>query len=364
MPNKTDIEWTDLTSNPVKFRVKATGQRAWHCEKVSPGCAKCYAERLELGRFGSGRPFTPEGGKDLEAYLDEAELLKILRMKPGTSAKHGGPVKIFLEDMSDLFGAWVKDEWLDKIFAVMALRPDLIFQVLTKRAERMQQYFADPVERHMRIEDAGQFDEFQMIEASRLPYENLWLGVSVENEARKEERILKLLATPAAVRWVSVEPMLEEVNLERPVCPKHGFDEMGCDNKCQDYCAACDREKVECDVRLPIRDLRWIVCGGESGRGARPFDIAWPRSLLAQAKCAGVPVFMKQLGRNPTKYVSDGTDSGESDDVPLMLDNPKGGDPAEWPSDLQVREFPHIPCVLGGQQNFALKGPALPRAKA
>ena len=135
------------------------------------------------------------------------------------------------------------------------------------------------------------------------PPANLWIGVSVEDQARADERIPTLLKIPAALRWLSVEPLLEPVDLT----PWLGSGGIG-----------------------------WVVVGGESGKGARPCDLAWVRSIRDQCKAAGVPVFVKQLGSRP--MAGDVPILGATS--PIRLRNPKGGNPAEWPADLGVREFP------------------------
>lgn len=313
MPNKTTIEWTDFTSNPIRFRVKGSGERAWHCEKVSPGCAHCYAEGLELGRFGLGWPFTPAGGKDLEAYLDEDELKKILTMKPREPGRLGAgkPRMIFIGDMTDIFGDWVPDVWLDKLFAVMALRPDLIFQVLSKRAHRMAEYFKDK-QRHNSIELAA-----EALKPGReamggkhilplLPLPNVWLGVSVEDQPRADERIPHLLRCPAAVRWLSCEPLLGPLDLDQPRCEKHDREFARVDEHYGEICTECAADggtgEMPCGMWLDgcaienKSGIGWVVLGGESGRFARPPHPDWFRSLRDQCQAEGVPFFFKQWG--------------------------------------------------------------------
>lgn len=321
MPNKTTIEWTDFTSNPIRFRVKGSGERAWHCEKVSPGCAHCYAEGLELGRFGSGRPFTPAGGKDLEAYLDEGELKKILTMKPRGPGRLGAgkPHMIFIGDMTDIFGEWVPFERLDKLFAVMALRPDLIFQVLTKRAERMVEYLT----RRSLIPGGTMMgglqpwktpcdDVYRIVRKTKpdaellWPLPNVWLGVSVEDQARAAERIPHLLRCPATVRWLSCEPLLGPLDLDQPRCEKHDREFARVDEHYGEICTECAADGGTGEMPHGMwldgcaienkSGIGWVVAGGESGRYARPPHPDWFRSLRDQCEAAGVPFFMKQMG--------------------------------------------------------------------
>jgi protein gp37 len=206
--------------------------------------------------------------------------------------------------MSDLFGEFVPDEFIDRIFAVMALCPQHTFQVLTKRAERMRDYLggkglAQERRDHIAIEAMDlrdtlserhgllRFtDEQCCIQPDRWPLPNVWLGVSVEDQRRADERIPLLLGTPAAVRWISAEPLLGP---------------------------------------LPIlytswggKRLDWVVIGGESGPQARPFNIEWARSIIAQCKAADVPCFVKQMGAS--FYEDRGSTRRR-----ILLDDRKGG---------------------------------------
>lgn len=139
----------------------------------------------------------------------------------------------------------------------------------------------------------------------RLDGKRVWLGTSVEDQATADERIPLLLQTPAAVRFVSLEPQLEHVDLFAWVTGHKGFG------------------------------LDWVIVGGESGPGARPFDVAWARSVVNQCKAAKVPAFVKQLGSRWARGQNIGRDASLQ-----KLRNSKGGDPSEWEKDLRVREFP------------------------
>lgn len=260
MSQSTAIQWTDATWNPVRG-----------CVKVSPGCKNCYAETFaERFRGVQGHPY--EQGFDLR--LVPEKLAEPLTWKR--------PRRVFVNSMSDLFQDGVPDEYIDRVFAVMERCPQHIFQILTKRAERMCDYCST---RHG-IESVS-------------PLENVWLGVSVENQERAEERIPALLQTPAAIRFVSYEPALGPIDFS-------GW----------------------------LGGLDWIIVGGESGPGARRFDVEWARSAVQQCKEADVPVFVKQLGAEPV-------DGGELVAFRgLFLKDRKGGDMSEWPEDLRIREFP------------------------
>jgi len=181
------------------------------------------------------------------------------------------PRLVFVNSMGDLFHEDAPREWIDAAFEVMKSCPQHRFQVLTKRHDRMRDYMRD-----------------------RDPLPNVWLGVSVEDQRRAEERLPVLLGTPAAIRFASVEPMLEPV-----------------------------------DLRPWLHSLDWVIVGGESGEflvfsyAARPFNLAWARDVLAQCRAAGVPCFVKQMGSIPV-------DAGER----IRLRADKGGDITEWPEDI------------------------------
>lgn len=306
----TDIEWTDKTWNPV------TG-----CTKVSAGCKNCYAETV-ANRFWGERKFT-----DVQTHPDRLDAP--LRWRK--------PRRVFVNSMSDLFHEDVPDEFIDRVFAVMALSPQYTFQVLTKRPVRMRSYCRTLGRHHEsdRVSIAakslgGSFRWTLGACGWHLP--NVWLGVSVENQAAAEERIPLLLQTPAAVRFLSCEPLLGPVKLCRG-CP--GCSAGDCGVLCND-------------------GISWVIVGGESGPCARPCDVAWIRSIVEQCRAAKVACFMKQLGAKPIardrwdmseeRFADlDASEDGWSEadgPVVLRLRDRKGGDQSEWPEYLRVREFP------------------------
>lgn len=320
--NLTPIEWTDFSANPVKYR-SLDGRVVWACEKISPGCANCYAEKLSH-RYGGVRragEWNAAVMKTLTPFLDEAELRKMLTATQIQGRAVAGS-KCFIGDMTDVFGEWVPDALLDRLFAVMALRSDVTWQVLTKRAKRMRAYFAvdwnAPLSecREARVgreaaaiarkvlgedPDAPNWDVFW-----DWPLPNVWLGTSAEDQRRADERIPELLQTPAAVRFVSAEPLLGPINLAPWIT------------------------EVE-PPSPPIID--WLIPGGESGAGARQCDIAAIRSLVAQCSEAGVACFVKQLGARAVDGERPWFYAGGRYD-------PKGSKIAFWPADLRVRQFP------------------------
>lgn len=278
---KTKIEWSQYTSNPIQYRDKA-GNVVWGCVHTSPGCFKCYSEALAK-RYGRGGKFDVKTMADLTPFVNQKEIHSILTYKPASGKM------CFLGDMTDIFGEWVPFELIDQVFAAMALRPDVTFQILTKRSDRMREYLSheDVAQRIgelvMLHEFTNDFDsdyEFDARDASLdyWPLPNVWLGVSAENQQYADERIPKLLETPAAKRFISYEPALGPLSLQAIVA----MDGDG---------PASDLSWIGSDARID-----WVICGGESGPGARPMQPEWARSVRDQCVVAGVPLFFKQWG--------------------------------------------------------------------
>lgn len=348
------IEWTHFTANPLRYR-DPDGNVVHACIHKSTGCLHCYAETL-AGRWGrAGKKFTAENMKGLTPFLDESELKRMLTLKAASGRM------CFIGDMTDIFGEWVPFELLDKLFAVFALRPDVIWQVLTKRAWWMREYcsrFSGSVS----IDDAGILQSHahprnDNYRASFLtwPLSNVWLGVSCENQQYADERILLLLQTPAAKRFISYEPALDKIEISNYLMPPTSLP-----GKHRQLSPGEWIVDVE-GAHLMWRGLDWCIAGGESGPGARPFNIQWARSIVQQCKAADVPVFVKQMGGNAQTrndqvadvwHYADGSDmdTAEGPDHPqyqyqgglvtLTLKDRKGGSMEEWPDDLRVREFP------------------------
>lgn len=275
MADRTPIEWADATWNPN------TG-----CSRVSEGCRNCYAEIMAArfskpGQWGEGLAQIvrkPDGSADHrwtgQVRLNDRALTQPLRWRK--------PRRIFVCSTSDLFHEGVPDEWLDRVFAVMALAPQHTFMVLTKRPERARRYFEgyeEAGEFHTGIRDALIEGAAQAIYAARtgedpslwlsvsLPLPNVWLGTSIEDQPTADARIPHLLATPAAVRFVSAEPLLGPVDLT-------GY-----------------LPDLDCGDGLDL-----AIVGGESGPGARPMQPDWPRALRDQCLAAGTAFFFKQWG--------------------------------------------------------------------
>lgn len=327
----TTIEWTrgddgalGKTWNPLRG-----------CSRVSAGCMNCYAEKV-AARFAGTDPRTGlqmpyaglidrHGRWNGHVSLVKDHLLDPLRWKK--------PRKIFVNSMSDLFHENVPDEWIDHIFAVMALAPQHTFQVLTKRPERMRAYFAnhsvENLVRQQTVELQGRGEtDFYMDE---WPLPNVWLGVSVENQETADERIPLLIQTPAETRFVSYEPALGPVDfsfwLSQPKRENFENDPLA---------IALARDMIQTGTGDAPRAIDWIIIGGESGPGARRFDPAWARSAVQQCKAASVPVFVKQMGSNVVEAEMYWPGAKHWTDKL----NRNGDDPVEWPEDLRVREFP------------------------
>lgn len=345
--NKTAIEWTHWSVNPFKLRMP-DGTLINFCIHKSEGCRFCYAEGIvrrwwkkEWGEFPG---YTASLQKLGTPVLVEDELLAMLRLNERIAKGKADPNinRVFWNDMTDEYLEFWPDEFIDRLWAVRALTPNLIHQVLTKRPDRLLEYMNGNgfATRRCRVAEAAQTvcdgDDRLRTSAAKpyswWPLSNAHVGISCEDQQTADERIPRLLQTPAAVHWISAEPLLGPINLNSIACQGAGyFDSLsgrGHDGVTPD------------DSAYPSLD--WVVVGGESGPKARPFDLAWGRSLVSQCNAASVPVFVKQLGARPERGVQVST-IGEplhGDFFPLRLRDKKGGDTNEWPEDLRVREFP------------------------
>lgn len=218
------------------------------------------------------------------------------------------PTTWFVNSMADLFHESVPDEWIDRVFAVMALCPQHTFQVLTKRSGRMRAYMNDTSQR--RSDGLGSavvaIDRTVPLETLRWPLPNVWLGVSAEDQVRADERVPDLLATPAAIRFVSAEPLLGPIDFERlddglRDGTRLHFDAMT-------GLADDGHDTISGIFGNPDPRVDWIIVGGESGPGARPMHPDWARSIRDQCAAAGVPFFFKQWGAWQTVYDRDRDD--------------------------------------------------------
>lgn len=263
----SNIEWTDVTDNIIT--VDGGG---WWCQRISAGCDKCYAEKMNQFR-GNKLPYT---GAVPKLVLKE-NLMD--RWKKQTKSK-----KHFVASMTDVFGHWVEKDWTNKILNAMYMADNQIFQVLTKRPEIMRDRC---------------LEWLQSWDLPTMP-SNIWVGSTVENK-RALHRINALREIPAKIRFLSCEPLLEDLG------------------------------------KLDLQGISWIIAGGESGHGARKCNIDWIKNIVEQCSNQNVAVFVKQLGTHAMQW---GDIKGEREEVYLKLKNRKGGDFEEFPSYLKVRQFP------------------------
>jgi protein gp37 len=315
------IEWLCRPGTKPESWNPVTG-----CRKVSEGCRNCYAAAM-AARFWGDRKFT-----DVRCHKDRLYAPLSWR-KPRT---------VFVNSMSDLFHDAVADEFIDRVFAVMALCPQHTFVILTKRPERMLDWAThDPRDG---VRNAGEamrpsnpprhwyhVSDWNLRLAS-WPLPNVWLGVSIEDQPTADQRIPILLQTPAAVRCVSIEPLLGPVRLKQ----QNPDGKWPPDADQPDIAWLRHRDWPD-DFQYWTTGLNWVIVGGESGPKARPCDVAWIRSTIRQCKDAGVPCFVKQLGARSVENSSDYC-CGKR----VRLRASKGNDPAEWPEDLRVREWPEV----------------------
>lgn len=338
------------------------GRKGHMCAKISEGCVHCYSEAINH-MFGNQADYSAANCKTATHYLDDKALAHFLTFRPKGPYKGGARPKVFPFDMTDLFGDWVSDEMILTVLVHFALRSDVDWLVLTKRADRLRRSMNDAMERLegavLRWHASQSFNDYALSNklpvhplkvAERIrhrewwPLPNLWIGVSAENQKRADERIPLLLKTPAAVRFVSYEPALGPVDFSSFLhCGYSRSDQQinGDHGLCRES-GSGSRTGID-----------WALVGGEIGPKARPCSVDWIRSAVRQFAAAEVPLFVKQLGTKPVfdDYEAsvewpDGVyfDSSEDNepDCPniVILKDPKGGDPAEWPEDLRVRQFP------------------------
>ena len=325
----SDIEWTGKTWNPIGG-----------CRAISPGCKNCYAEvmtgRLEaMGQAPYAGLTRPGVGAKPRVWTGEFREFADKLDVPLNVKK---PTTWFVNSMSDLFGEGVSNEYIAAVFGVMAACPQHTFQVLTKRAERLREWnewirdgsrvefpttspgridfpsipcrwFARQhfVGYHGAVDCFGKIDQCPTRED---PMPNVHLGVSVENKKHGLPRIDELRKVPAAIRFLSIEPLLEDLGT------------------------------------IDLTGIHWVIVGGESGHGARECKAEWIRNVVRQCKDAGVPVFVKQGGLRFSDEKNGIAGAGlriaqeATGLVSIRMKNRKGGDLEELPADLRIREFP------------------------
>lgn len=346
MSDKTAIEWADATWNPILG-----------CDRVSPGCDDCYA--IANARIRESNPHPAVAAayaglvKQRDGRIDWTGRVNLLPERLTQPLRWAKGRRIFINGHSDLFHDQVPLEFIARVLSVIALTPQHTYQLLTKRHGRMRSVLTDPCRCgsghapsvHLRsamswavskanpdrIPGVPDDAEHRVYVGTDWPLRNLWVGVSVEDQQRADIRIPALLDTPAAVRWISAEPLLGPVDLTAWM--PAGFCRWRCSG-ChrfyagdhQDICPGCGRSGYWCgshvgNLRPEGQPLGWVVAGGESGPGARPMEWDWARSLRDQCSAAGVAFLMKQAG----KVAAGG--------------HGKGSDPAGWPEPFP-RQYP------------------------
>jgi len=310
----TTIGWTDKTWNPTRG-----------CSRVSAGCESCYAERMAHRNMGGHYDGLTRMTSRGPTWTGEIRLVPEMLDKPLRWRK---PQRVFVDSMSDLFHEGVPDEYIDSVFQTMAMARRHTFQILTKRPERMRAYLESADERHIlaiygALQEHGgvarklvfsNLDRLRGESVSTWPLPNVHLGVSVENQETADERIPLLLQAHAAVRFLSVEPLLGQVDLSQYI----KGPEVG---SCARKWSAETREAVAelAKAAWKVWGVQWVIVGSESGPRRRPMRIEWARSIVEQCAEAGVACFVKQI-------------SNAAD--------PKGEDPTHWPPGHWPRDFP------------------------
>ncbi len=301
MSENSAIEWTDHTFNP------------WEgCAKVSEGCKNCYAETRNE-RWHGGQHWGVSAPRLMRSEANWAAPLKWNR----DAQRLGVRARVFCASLADVF----EDrpdliEPRSRLFDLIAKTPWLDWLLLTKRPENMKEMVPST------WREAGAWPS------------NVWAGTTVENNEMLLERVPYLLDVPARVRFLSIEPLLEEIDLDPPYCDVCGFEFFhGFADDGTIFCNECEDEASYSAILDPCADeaqrgINWVIVGGESGPGSRPFHLEWARRIVEQCREASVPVLVKQMGDAPRL-------GGQ----PLKLSR-KGKDMAEWPEDLRVREMP------------------------
>jgi protein gp37 len=291
----TSIEWTDETWNPVLG-----------CDRVSPGCDGCYAITSARIRGNNPNPKIRNAYAGLterrDGRIDWTGRINLIEDRLTEPLRWKKPRRIFVNSMSDLFHDKVDVGFIAEVFAVMAAAHWHTFQVLTKRHGRMRHLLNEPDFLELvKAESATLAHEGVDIQANN-PWEhwpllNVWLGVSVEDQKRADLRIPALLDTPAAIRWISAEPLLGPVDLSHWLSPIT-WPECWDQHEPTSECPQCIRPE-------------WVVCGGESGHGGRPMHPDWARHMRDQCAAVGVPFLFKQHGN----WVPVGPLYGDTDEV-------------------------------------------------
>ncbi len=360
----TNIEW-------AKNRDGTKG-KTWNpargCEMVDEGCRNCYAMVFAANRqSGPGRPFhgyarRSAGGKP--QWTGKVDPLPKELARPLGWRKVG--LRCFTNSMTDLFHASMPFPFIAAVVGVMSATPKVEYIMLTKRAHLLQPFFkwlrAEALARGETDEQAGRRFAVEALHAAGLarsalkvsnrplngwPLKNWILGVSVDSQPAAEERIPHLIhpSVQVAFKAVSYEPALGPVDFDLGRCDHHSRDEVQTRESGEEFCNECAADGRTGELSFnhwldPLNGgISWVIIGGESGNGARPFNVQWARDLIAQCREAGVAVFVKQLGARPFSNLPVDADGVSTNEVALLRDK-KGGKVAEWPQDIRVREWP------------------------
>lgn len=327
MTENSKIQWTDHTFNPWRG-----------CTKVAQGCANCYAESMSKRNPKTLGVWGDDGTRVVasEAYWRQPlrwarewrranDLYREVLEMAGRPVEDIGRQRVFCASLADVFED--RPELVEpraRLIDTIQRTPELDYLLLTKRPENVSRLWAEAADDWIASETDADEPFSRDPDDLSLPLPNVWLGTSISTQEDADRNIPLLLQVPAAVRFVSAEPLLGAVDLHywlRSNCPEEP------------------------------NALSWLIIGGESGPKARPCDVGWVRSLVEQGQAAGVPVFVKQLGANPftaVEYVDTEYDScGYPVPVRYLererfgpFSDSKAGDPSEWPEDLRVREWP------------------------
>lgn len=302
----TSIEWTKGDDGSLGM----TWNPTVGCTRFSEGCRNCYAFALHDMRHDAYK-----NGKQVpEQYAKPFKELQLMTDRIDAPLHWKKPRRVFVNSMSDLFHEDVPDEFIDRVFATMAVCPQHTFQILTKRAERLPEYFRSG--RQGRVNDAAIVKNDRQVwflnngdvSGPAWPLLNVAIGVSIENPLQMR-RLYYLAKTPAAIRFVSAEPLLAPLDF---------------------------REQLETAHWTPGID--WVIVGGESGPEARPCNLEWISNIVRQCKVAATACFVKQWGSRP--FIDTTGGSRYDDHTFHKLKDKKGGDPLEWPEKIRVRQFP------------------------
>lgn len=330
----TGIQWTNETWNPLAG-----------CSKKSAGCQNCYAIPM-AARLGAMAIALEDDGKNSGRLAHYKGLTKKTNGRTEWTGQVNfipealqipigwkKPRKIFVNSMSDLFHESVPFDVVDQIFAVMALTPHHVYQILTKRPDRMLEYMATEHRLGSVLLSGRGNDNIpggMYSLSANWPLPNVWLGTTVENQKAADDRIPLLLQTPAALRFLSCEPLLEAIDfMDASIVFIESLIGQG----------LWDSERYgSWEDFSVLSELGWVICGGESGHGARDCDIDWLHSIVAQCKDEKTPVFVKQLGAKP--YQSGGVLGGRCSLNSVEISDRKGAIVSEWPEYLQIQEFP------------------------